>query len=592
MFDRYRDAKKLNSPLFFPRSSVLPAGMILDAETLEHGASLEADLCIVGAGAAGISIALQFLRGPARVILVEAGQRGPDASAQALYAGEVADAALHSPPDTYRARQFGGSTTLWGGRCMPLDPVDFRARAWMPHSGWPIGPETLAPWYPQANQICEAGEYDYDARTAMPGGMKPMIAGFNPAGFTAEGIERFSLPTNFAARYGHRLGASEFVKVLIGANCTGIETSADGTTAQTLRLRTLTGREASITATRVVVATGGLEVPRLLLASRGPGHEAGLGNANDLVGRYYMCHIAGTSGRLRLSLPREAVQHGYEVAWDGTYIRRRLSLTPEAQERLGVGNAVMRLHFPRIPDPSHGSSVLSGLYLMRWLLPYEYRKRLAGIEGEGFGPTLRHLLNMVSDPLSAIDFAWTMLKKRKLAARKFPSIIVRPPGNVFSLDFHGEQEPNPDSRVTLGSTRDALDMPRLRVDWRWTPGDLRTAEVTFGLLAEELTKWGKGSLEFDPKEIAHDMLRDGAYGGHHIGTARMGATPATSVVDANCRVHGINNLWIASAAVFPTSSQANPTLSIVALALRLAAQLKQDMAAVPVVRAAEPVTGG
>ena len=551
--------------------------MILDAETLEHGASLEADLCIIGAGAAGISLALQFLNGPARVILVEAGQRIPDAASQALYAGEVADPALHSPPDTYRQRQFGGSTTLWGGRCMPLDPIDFRARSWMPNSGWPIGPETLAPWYPPANKLCEAGEYDYDARTAMPGGMKPMIAGFTPADFSAEGIERFSLPTNFGARYGHRLEASPHVKVLMGTSCTGIECSADGTTVQTLRLRTLSGRDATIAATRVVLATGGLEVPRLLLAARGPGHENGLGNAHDLVGRYYMCHIAGTSGRLRLNLPRGAVQHGYEVAWDGTYIRRRLSLTPEAQERLGVGNAVMRLHFPRIPDPSHGSSVLSGLYLMRWLLPYEYRKRLAGTEGEGVGPTLRHLRNMVSDPFSAMDFAWTMLRKRKLSARKFPSIIVRPPGNVFSLDFHGEQEPNPDSRVTLANSQDALGMPRLRVDWRWAAGDLRTAEATYGLLATELAKWGKGSLDFDPKEIAHDMLRDGAYGGHHIGTARLSASPTTGVVDADCRVHGMHNLWVASAAVFPTSSQANPTLTIVALALRMAAQLKRDM---------------
>ncbi|EHM03463.1 FAD dependent oxidoreductase [Acetobacteraceae bacterium AT-5844] len=567
--------------------------MILDAQTLEHGASLEADLCIIGGGAAGISLALQFLRGPGRVLLIESGHQGPDAGSQALYAGEVADPALHSPPDTYRQRQFGGSTTIWGGRCMPLDAVDFRQRPWMPHSGWPIGPETLAPWYPEANTLCEAGEYDYNANTAVAGGMKPLIAGFTPENFTADGIERFSLPTNFAARYGHRLAASENVRVLLGTNCTGIETTPDGTRATTVRLRSLKGWEGSVNAARIVIATGGLEVPRLLLASRGPGHENGIGNARDLVGRYYMCHIAGTSGRLRFSLPRDAIQHGYEMAWDGTYMRRRLTLTPAAQEKYGVGNAVMRLHFPRIPDPSHGSSVLSGLYLMRWLLPYEYRKRLAGEEGKGLGPTLRHLWNMVSDPLAATEFAATMLLKRRLATRKFPSIIVRPPGNVFSLDFHGEQEPNPESRITLSEhARDALGMPRIRVDWRWTQGDIRTAEVTFRLMAEELAKWGKGSLEFSPAELAHDMLRDGAYGGHHIGTARMGATPATGVVDGHCRIHGIRNVWISSAAVFPTSSQANPTLSVVALALRLAAELKAEMAAVPEVATASAVAAG
>ncbi len=561
---------------------MLPFGMILDADTLEQGASLEADLCIVGAGAAGISIALQFLHGPGRVVLIESGHDKPDANSQGLYSGEVANPDLHSPPDTYRQRQFGGATTLWGGRCMPLDPVDFRERSWMPHSGWPIGPEALAPWYAAANTLCEAGEFNYSASTAMPGGMKPLIAGFTPENFTTDGIERFSLPTNFAARYRHKLAASEAVRVVLGANCTAIETTPDGTLATTLKLRSLKGWEGTVKAARVVIAVGGLEVPRLLLACRGPGHEHGLGNANDLVGRYYMCHIAGTSGQLRFTLPREAIQHGYEVAWDGTYIRRRLSLTAEAQEKHGVGNAVMRLHFPRIPDPSHGSSVLSGLYLMRWLLPYEYRKRLAGPEGKGLAPTLRHLRNMVSDPVSAAEFAATMLLKRRFATRKFPSIIVRPPGNVFSLDYHGEQEPNPESRITLsGTARDALGMPRIRVDWRWSALDIRTTEVAFRLLAEELARWGKGSLTFDPQELAHDMLRDGAYGGHHIGTARMGHSPTTSVVDADGRIHGMRNVWVSSAAVFPTSSQANPTLTVVALSLRMASALKRDMLAVP-----------
>jgi choline dehydrogenase-like flavoprotein len=552
--------------------------MILDAETLEPGATLEAELCILGAGAAGISLALQFLRGPARVILVEAGRGMAEAASQALYEGEVADPALHSPIHTYRARRFGGSTTLWGGRCIPLDPVDFRARAWMPHSGWPFGPEELAHWYPAANALCEAGAFDYRAETAVPGGMRPMIAGFAPRDFSAEGIERFSTPTDFAARYAHRLAASESLRVLLGANCTAIEPVPEGGRVGALRIRTLGGREIAIRAARVVVATGGLETPRLLLASRGAGAENGIGNGHDLVGRYYMCHIAGTSGRLRLALPPDRVQPGYEVAEDGTYIRRRLHLTEAAQAREGVGNAVLRLHFPRIPDPSHGSGVLSGLYLARHLLPYEYRKRLEEPGGADPRAMLRHLRNLAADPFSAFGFAWTMLRKRRLAARKFPSVIVRPPGNVFSLDFHGEQEPNPDSRVALGEGRDALGMPRLRVDWRFTERDIRTAQVTFRLLAEDLSRWGRGWLDFDPEEVARDMLRDGAYGGHHIGTARMGATPSSGVVDPDGRVHGMANLWVAGSAVFPTSGQANPTLTVVALALRLADRLKREMA--------------
>lgn len=547
--------------------------MIHDAAEIEDGAELECDLCILGAGAAGIAIALQFLAQPMRVVLLEAGRARFEAATQALYRGEVADPALHPPLDSYRQRRFGGSTTLWGGRCMPLDAEDFAARPWIQHSGWPIGPEDVAPWYPAAQKLCEAGDFDYSAASAVPGGMRPMLAGFAPAHFDTDGIERFSAPSNFAARYGHRLRASGSLRVILGANATEIETNADGTRAERVQVRRLSGGGFMLRARQFVVALGGLETPRLLLASNRQ-QAGGIGNARDQLGRHYMCHIAGTSGRLRLALPGGMVQHGYERAEDGTYLRRRLHLTAAAQAEHGVGNAVLRLHFPPIPDAGHGSGILSGLYLARHLLPFEYRKRL---EGPASG-TAAHLRNIVTDPGSALHFATDMLFRRKLAARKFPSVIVRPPGGIFTLDYHGEQAPNPESRVTLGTRRDALGMPQLHVDWRHSALDLHTAKTCFRLLAEDFGTWGRGWLEHDPAQIAEDMLRDGAYGGHHIGTARMGHSPATSVVDADARVHGMRNLSLAGSAVFPTSGQANPTLTLVALALRLAERLKREAA--------------
>ena len=400
-----------------------------------------------------------------------------------------------------------------------------------------------------------------------------MIAGFTPAQFSTEGIERFSAPTDFSARYGHRLRASQAVRVILGANATEIMTSADGTRAEAVQLRRLGGGGFTLRPKQLVIALGGLETPRLLLASRQV-HADGIGNAQCQLGRYYMCHIAGTSGRLRLAVPPSMVRHGYERAEDGTYLRRRLHLTEAAQRSQGVGNAVMRLHFPPIPDPSHGSGILSGLYLARRLLPYEYRKRLEGPDG----PTLAHLRNILTDPASTLGFAGDMLFRRKLAARKFPSVIVRPPGGVFSLDYHGEQAPNPDSRVTLTEARDALGMPRLHVDWRHSAMDLHTAETCFRLLAADLGAWGRGWLDFEPAQLAQDMLRDGAYGGHHLGTARMGHSPTSSGVDAQARVHGIRNLSLAGAAIFPTSGQAHPTLTLVALALRLADRLQREAA--------------
>jgi choline dehydrogenase-like flavoprotein len=182
--------------------------------------------------------------------------------------------------------------------------------------------------------------------------------------------------------------------------------------------------------------------------------------------------------------------------------------------------------------------------------------------------------NVAADPVYTAEFLAHWVRRRVLAERKFPSIVVRPRRLRFSLDFHSEQQPNPDSRVTLTDERDPLGMPRLRVDWRYTRWDIETIEKGLQVMAEELERTGTGRLEYDRAALEGDILRYGAYGGHHLGTTRMGASPADSVVDRDCRVHDVDNLFIASPAVFPTSSQANPALTIVALSLRLADHLK------------------
>ena len=550
--------------------------MILHADMITTDTELRADLCIVGAGAAGIAIALQFLDASASVLLLEAGGETPDAAAQSLYRGEVAAARLHAPADTYRERRFGGTTTLWGGRCIPFDPIDFETRDYMPGSGWPFGLETLAPYYPHANAICEAGDYAYVADQAFPGGMRPIIEGFPETDFTSDGLERFSCPTDFGRRYRDKLAASRSVRLLLGANCTDILTTPGGGPVEGVQIRTLAGRLLRVRATTVVLAVGGLETPRLLLNAR-THHPAGLGNSADLVGRNYMCHIAGTLGSLRIVGRRERVWHGYEVSDEGIYCRRRFALSARVQRELRVGNFVARLHHPRIPDPAHRTGALSAIYLARALIPYEYRTRLAEGMPATFGSWLRHVRNVALDPFDTAGFLFDIARKRRLAIRKFPSIIVRPRSNVFSIDFHSEQEPNPSSRVTLTDERDPLGLQRIRIDWRYTRGDIRTVSESLRRLGEVFLTSGCGSLTFEHDDLEHEIMRDGAYGGHHIGTARMDASPRAGVVDANCQVHEAPNLYIAGSAVFPTSGQANPTLTIVALALRLAEHLQQRM---------------
>jgi len=547
--------------------------MIIDARDLPGGDILRADICIVGAGAAGISMALGLADTAVDVLVLESGGLKRDKATQSLYAGAVADQRLHSPPDTYRQRRFGGTTTIWGGRCMPLDAIDFEYRDFMPNSGWPIDASAVLPFYPRANRLCEAGEFSYTQAAAFDRPLRPMIDGFHSPHFTTDTLERFSCPTDFGARYRHRLQAAPNIRVLLHANVTRIRLNAEGNQVQFLDVRTLAGKAMTAMAGQFVLAAGGLEVARLLLASRDV-QQNGIGNSRDVVGRYYMCHVAGTIGALTIDRPLGSVWNGYDVSDEGIYCRRRIALTPETQRRQRIGNFIARLHHPRITDPSHRNAILSLLFLAKSVIPYEYGKRLHGDEKANFARWLQHARNLVAGPFDAAEFAWHMLKDRKLATRKFPSIIIKPKANLFSLDFHAEQQPSPGSRVELTSEVDALGMARLRVDWRYTAVDVDTVTRALALLAADIARCGIGAFAYDPAAIEFEMTRYGAYGGHHIGTARMGRDPASSVVDAGCRIHGVGNLSIASAAVFPTSSQANPTLTVVALALRLAASLK------------------
>jgi choline dehydrogenase-like flavoprotein len=547
--------------------------LLLESNELPDEAELSCELCIVGAGAAGITIARKLIDRGKDVLLLEAGGLSPDPATQDLYAGSVLDERLHSPTSRYRQRMFGGTTTIWGGRCVPFDEIDFEPRDYVPHSGWPIERSALFPYYEDANRLCEAGEFSYRSDEAFRRPLPPMLAGFESTHFTTDTLERFSCPTDFGRRYLHKLSSAPKLRVVLHANVTKIELDGSGQHVARLTVRNLQGKRFSVTAKRFVLATGGLEVARLLLANCDV-HPRGIGNQHDVVGRYYMCHIAGTIGRIAIDGALDRVNHGYDISDEGIYCRRRLALRADVQRAQELGNFVARLHHPRIADPAHRNAVLSLLYLARFLIPYEYGKRLHGDNDTTFRNWLGHLRNVGTGPFDAVAFAWHMLRDRKLAQRKFPSVIIRSRANLYSLDFHAEQQPNPQSRVSLSAQTDSLGMARLHVDWRYTEGDVDTVTRALALLENDIRRSKLGKFEYNPDTIEVEMTRYGAYGGHHIGTARMGSDPRSSVVDADCRVHGVDNLYIASSATFPTSGQANPTLTVVALALRLATHLE------------------
>jgi choline dehydrogenase-like flavoprotein len=543
--------------------------MIESSSNFAPGDVLTADVVVVGAGAAGIPLALQLADSGLYVILLEAGAESLDARDQELYSGTVVDPKLHAPADKYRQRCLGGSTVTWGGRCVPLDPVDFLKREFVPLSGWPISNDEIAPYYPPANDWLEAGDFAYRDEDAFPDSTPPMINGFKSELIRTDGLERFSRPTNMYQRYKDRMSVSQNLRVIHEANCIGISLKETATAVKSLAVRTHGGTDFTIRCRSYVLAVGGIETARLLLASNDVQTD-GIGNKHDLVGRYYMCHIAGNVGKLTFDLPKTDVRHGYEISPDGVYCRRRISFTQEEQLRQSVNNVVLRLHFPRIADPVHKSGVLSFIYLMKPFISYEYATRLRDGDGDTFKSILLHIRNVILSPLETARFGFRWIAKRNLATRKFPSIILENKSNIFSLEVHGEQCPREDSRIYLSDERDSLGMPKVVIDWKYSSQDIESVRATLTTFDKELRRTGTGKLEFNDETLESDLLRFGAYGGHHIGTTRMGTDPTTSVVDSDCRVHDVDNLFIASSAVFPTSGQANPTLAITALALRLA----------------------
>jgi choline dehydrogenase-like flavoprotein len=546
--------------------------MLIDADALGPNTQFRADVAIVGAGPAGIVLALELADAGVEVLLLESGGERPDAASQAHCAGELADGSRHPPPDTYRRRGLGGASTIWGGRCVPLDPVDFAPRPWLNlPSTWPITYDSMLPYWRRAQAWAELGRFDYAAGTAVAGGMRPMFAGFVASAISTERIERFSRPTNFAAAYRPRLHRHAKIRVVVHATCTNIALRPNLRAVDHLDLATRRGTSFRAGATAIVLATGGLEVPRLLLASNGD-LPRGIGNRHDLVGRYYMSHLAGTLGRFT-SGAAPPPWHGYEQSATGVYCRRRLSVEAWAQQAWRIGNVIGRLHHPPAGDPAHATGALSALYFARGLLPREYGSHLA--QGDDRTAMLPHVWNIARDPFGTARFVAHSLRYRFLAARKYPSVTIVPRGGAFTLEMHAEQMPNPDSRITLGQGTDRFGMPMLRIDWRHSATDIRTVRVAMALFAEAVAAGRHGRLSFDASAVEADILRDGAYGGHHLGATRMSDSPHTGVVDAQCRVHGTDNLFVASGAVFPTSGQANPTLTILALALRLGDHLRQ-----------------
>jgi choline dehydrogenase-like flavoprotein len=525
--------------------------MIEDLDRLGPGPAVEADLCIIGAGAAGISIARAFANTRFRVCLVESGGLGPESETQALYDG-VSIGLPHSGMSIGRLRYFGGTTNHWGGRCAGLDELDFRYRDWVPHSGWPFGRGELAPYYEGARILCGIlpeqtaedllGRLEVDAPALRPDRLRLQLWQYT----TGKG------PWSFGRVYRSEIDAADNVAVLLHANLTRIRTNPGRSRVEAVTVASLEGTRRQVKARVYVLCCGAIENARLLLGACDPERRP-LGNRRDLVGRFYMEHARGETAVVATPTRTPPIEQVFNFHdWSGIQHQIGLALSPAAQEREELLNCSAILDY--VGDPNSG--VTAGQAIWRGLQHGHWPDAL----GE-------KVWNVISD----FDLVAETIRRRLVDKRR-PIMPLSSAAVVVDV----EQAPNPDSRVRLLAERDSLGLPKAQLCWRLTDQEQRTAEYFTRALGTELLRLGLGRMRLDPwlSERSESSVANLEETFHQMGTTRMSADPSEGVVDPHCRVHEIANLYVGGSSVFPTVGHANPTLTIVALALRLAERLK------------------
>jgi choline dehydrogenase-like flavoprotein len=559
--------------------------MIIEGRDLLDGSELVAEVVVVGAGPAGITVALELGRRGVDVILVESGKRGYDPQVQQLSDAAHWSEDLHAPMSLAVRRQIGGTSTVWGGRCVPYDPVDFRERDFVPNSRWPVTYGDLEPYFQRASDWMQTGRAAFDLRE-LPHLTKELVPGLTDDGVTTSSLERWSLPTDFGKVYYEEIRRSPNVRLVTGFVCTKVLTRMGSDRADGISCKRIGGGSIEIRAHAVVVSGGGLESTRLLMESEAPsGGE--LGNHSGHLGRWYMGHLEGVIARLEFNTDPRRTIYDYEQDRDGVYVRRRFTFTERFQVEHRLPNISGWLANPELADASHGDARLSFTYLALTsplgplLAPPAQRLSLSGtrVPGAPYGvteisPPGAHLRNVLRHPLDAASFIAGFGSKRFLARRRrAPGFFVYNPHNVYRLQYHGEHLPAWASRVTLAREVDAVGMRRLEIDIRFSDADFEGVVQAHRYWEEHLRRTGVGRLRFLRADPLEDVRSRSGGGFHQVGTTRMADDPKNGVVDKNLRIFGVDNVYVASSSTFVTSGQANSTFMVVAFAVRLADHL-------------------
>ena len=529
--------------------------MIVDGHKVERDFEFKTDVCIIGSGPAGLTLAREFAKKDFQVVLLESGGRKFRHPSQWLYIGNNIGRPYFDIVFT-RHRMLGGSSYKWSGMCRPLDPIDFEERPWLPYSGWPFGRNELEPYYDRAYEYLQLQSTGFSTENFL----LPKQREIKNDQIETK-VYQFSPPTDFSEEYADEIAGAGNVKIIYHANVVGIDVNEDGNEVRQVKIATLTRRKFRVSARVFVLACGGIENARLLLVSNKV-LKNGLGNQNDLVGRFFNEHVA---------LYFAAISSSQKDTFSGIYKpldyeNTKLNLPPTAT--FSVKQEVMR-----------GKRLLNARAEIVGRPTYKFGSDYNSLAGVSF----TRLAEVLSHDRFVKDSSW----RDFIHVAEKPSTVMRIIKDQFknkssrnysiALRLMAETIPNPRSRITLSNKRDLLGMNRINLDWRLTEQDQVSFNNHQKLLIKELR-----SIGFNLKEIEFELDNTGwpyaiIPGKHHMGATRMHSDPKIGVVDPNCKVHSISNLYIAGSSVFPTSGSANPTFSITALTIRLGDHIKGVM---------------
>jgi choline dehydrogenase-like flavoprotein len=511
--------------------------MHIDARELPDNSQIDGDICIIGAGAAGISMALEWINTSHKVILLEGGGFSYDDQVQELYAGKTTGQRYY-PLKSARLHLFGGTTGHWAGMCSTFDPIDFEKREWVDHSGWPITRQDLDPFYARAHKNVELGPYEYNLKYWQEKDplLQPLLQDDR---VVWNKMWQFSPPTRFGEKYKDTIVKARNIHLYTYANVVDITASENTSQVRSVTVKNHAGKAHTVKAKIFVLACCSIQNARLLLAANKQAAK-GLGNDYDNVGRYFMEHLELKSAELWLTHANPMKLYQWDFGVTKAYAE--LAISASAQREFQILNGTASL------------------------TPLEISKNI---------PPSIEVWN--DDPRKSMD---TLLSKFRNAGEKSKDVAEASRNRVFQMFTRIEQAPNPACRVTLDAEKDALGVPRAILHWELSSLEKRSIRKIYELIGQQAGRAGVGRVRLmdflrDESDTSWPSFTGGGW--HHMGTTRMSADPKDGVVDSNCKVHTVGNLFIAGASCYATSAAPNPTLTLIALTIRLSDHLKKKI---------------